>query len=313
MTALEFGPVVLGGNTFGWTSDRDESFAVLDAFVGEGGVAIDTSDNYSAWVPGNVGGESETIIGEWLRSRGRPESLVIATKVFSAPARPGLSVANIRGAIDDSLRRLQSDHVDLYYAHHDDPSVDQAEYVGVLDELVRAGKVREIGVSNFSADRLRSAAAIAEASGRTAFTVSQDHYNLVHRDIEKTLLPTLIELGIVELPYYSLASGFLTGKYRPGARIASARAEGAGQYLELPQNLALLDVLDELARSHSTSVSAVALAWLRRQPGVAAPIASARTPEQLAALLQSATLTLSDEELHRLGLLNAPSDTRVGT
>jgi aryl-alcohol dehydrogenase-like predicted oxidoreductase len=300
MTDLDFGPLVLGGNTFGWTSDRDESFAVLDAFVAAGGRAIDTADVYSSWVPGNRGGESETIIGEWIASRGRRDDVVIGTKVFSLAERPGLSAANIRAALDDSLRRLQTDRVDVYFAHRDDPAVAQEEVVAVFDELVRAGKVREAGASNFSADRLASAVGIARAAGQTAFTVAQDPYNLVARDIEHELVPTLVELGVVEQPYSGLASGFLTGKYRPGTRVDSVRAGGAAAYLDEPRNLELLGALDDIAGARGVSVAAVALAWLRQQPAVAAPIASARTVEQLPALVESFGLELTADELARL-------------
>ncbi|WBU37203.1 aldo/keto reductase [Homoserinibacter sp. YIM 151385] len=301
MTSLDFGPLVLGGNIFGWTSDREESFAVLDAFVAAGGRAIDTADVYSAWAPGNSGGESETILGEWLASRGSREDVVIATKVFSLEARPGLSAANIRAAVDDSLRRLQTDHLDLYYAHRDDESVEQEETVGAFAELVAAGKVHELGASNFTAGRLRSAVEIARDAGLVGYTVVQDHYNLVERGYETALRPTVEELELVELPYSSLASGFLTGKYRPGAEVESARAGGAAKLLEEPRNVELLGTLDEIAAEHGVSVTAVALAWLRQQPTVAAPIASARVVEQLPALLESAELQLSAEELARLG------------
>ncbi len=300
MTSLDFGPLVLGGNTFGWTSDRDESFAVLDAFVEAGGRSIDTADSYSAWVPGNSGGESEAIIGEWMRSRGRRDSIVIATKVSSLPTRRGLSPDNVRAAVDDSLRRLQTDRIDLYYAHRDDPDVPQEEYVAVFDELVKAGKVREVGASNFSPERLESALAIAERGGLTPFTVAQDKYNLVERGVEGELVPVLERHGIVELPYSGLASGFLTGKYRPGAAVDSARAAAAGAYLEDERAVRLLGVLDEVAAAHGTSVSAVALAWLRQQPTVAAPIASARTVDQLPALVESFGLELAADEIGRL-------------
>lgn len=300
MTSLEFGNLVLGGNTFGWTADRDESFAVLDAFVAAGGRAIDTADVYSMWKPGNTGGESETIIGEWLTSRGHRDAVEIHTKVFSLPARPGLSAANLRAAVDDSLGRLQTDRIDLYYAHRDDTEVPQDEYVAAFDELVKAGKVREVGASNFTPERLRSAIGIAEGSGLTRFTVAQDRYNLVERGLEGELLPTLRELDVVELPYSSLASGFLTGKYRAGATVDSQRAEGAGAYLDNPEAVAALETLDEIAEARRVSVTAVALAWLRQQPGVGAPIASARTVDQLPSLLESASVQLDEGELARL-------------
>jgi aryl-alcohol dehydrogenase-like predicted oxidoreductase len=300
VTALDIGPLVLGGNTFGWTSSAQESHAVLDAFVDAGGRSIDTADVYSVWAPGNDGGVSEAIIGDWLASRGRRDDVVIGTKVYSLPARPGLSPDNVRAAVDESLARLKTDYIDVYYAHRDDKDVPQAEYVGVFDELVQAGKIRAVGASNFSAERLRSAVAIARDAGQTPFTVAQDHFNLVERDYADVLAPTVAELGLVELPYYSLASGFLTGKYRPGASVDSSRAGGAAAYLDDERNVALLDVLDDIAAAHAVSVTAVSLAWLRQQPTVAAPVASARTVEQIPALVESFDLVLTDEELARL-------------
>ena len=298
---LDFGPLVLGTNTFGWTSSRSESFAVLDAFVDAGGRSVDSADSYSFWVPGNHGGDSETIIGEWVASRGQRADLVIGTKVFSLPNRPGLSPSNVRAAVDDSLRRLQTDYIDLYYAHRDDPDVPQAEYVGVFDELVRDGKILEAGASNFTADRVRSAAAVADEAGQTRFTVAQDHFNLVERSYANELAPTIEELGMVQLPYWGLASGFLTGKYRPGLEVDSVRAGGATSLLENPENVALLDQLDHIAADRDVSVAAVALAWLRQQRTVAAPIASARTVDQMADLIQSFDLVLDSSELEALG------------
>lgn len=300
MTSIDFGSLVLGGNTFGWTADRAESFAVLDAFVAAGGRAIDTADVYSAWVPGHVGGESETIIGEWMASRGNRDGLVIGTKVFQLASRPGLSSANIHAAIDDSLTRLRTDHVDVYYAHRDDPDVPQEEYVAAFHDLVVAGKVREVGVSEFTPDRIRSAVAVAKRNGLTPITVSQDQYSLVHREPEDEKLGVLAELGIVEVPFWVLAAGFLTGKYRPDVVVDSQRADGAGAYVNDPVNIALLDRLDAVAARHSVSVAAVAIAWIRQQPGVAAPIASARVIEQLPALLESTSVSLSAEELVEL-------------
>jgi aryl-alcohol dehydrogenase-like predicted oxidoreductase len=297
MTSLDFGPLVLGGNTFGWTSSPQESHAVLDAFVEAGGRSIDTADSYSAWVPGNSGGDSERIIGDWLAARGRRDDVVIATKVFAHPERPGLSPDNVRAAVDDSLQRLQTDHIDLYYAHRDDTDVPQEEYVGVFDELVKAGKVLEPGASNFDASRLKGAVVTADAAGQARFTVAQDLFNLVERDYAEELAPTVAELGLVQLPYYSLASGFLTGKYRPGTAVDSPRAGGAAKYLDDQRNIALLGSLDEIAAARGVSVTAVSLAWLRQQPTVAAPIASARTADQVAALVESFDLVLTDEEL----------------
>jgi len=296
MTSLDFGPVVLGGNVFGWTADKAESFAVLDAFVAAGGRSIDTADVYSSWVPDNSGGDSEAIIGEWLESRGNRDHVVIGTKVAMWDQRPGLGADNIRAAVDDSLRRLRTDYIDLYYAHQDDSDVAQEEYVAAFDALVKEGKVRELGASNFTADRLRSAVSIAKDAGLTPFTVAQDRYNLVERGLETSNVPTLLELGITELPFSSLASGFLSGKYRAGVTVDSPRAGGASAYLE--SNGALLEVLDDLAAAHGVSVASISLAWLRAQPVVGAPIASARNLEQLPALLE--VVELSADELARL-------------
>jgi aryl-alcohol dehydrogenase-like predicted oxidoreductase len=306
VTALDFGPIVLGGNVFGWTTDRDEGFRVLDAFVDGGGRAIDTADAYVAWVPGNSGGESETIIGEWLARRGRRDDVVIATKVAALPTRKGLSAATIEDAAEDSLRRLRTDHIDLYFAHVDDADVPQEETLAAFDRLVQAGKVREIGASNFSPARLGSAAAIAESEGLTPFTVAQDQWSLVERGIEVDVVPALEQLGLVEIPYSSLASGFLTGKYRPGTTTESARAGRAQAYLDDPRNLDLLAALDDVAAARGTSVTAVALAWLAAQRTVAAPIASARTPEQVADLLAAATVRLSPQDLERLSATTEP-------
>ena len=297
MTQVDFGPFVLGGNTFGWTSDTEESFAVLDAFVAAGGRMIDTADVYSAWVPGNEGGESETIIGQWLASRGNRDAVLIETKVFQYAKRPGLSAQNIRAAIDDSLRRLHTDYVDVYYAHRDDPDVPQEEYLAAFDELVRAGKVREFGVSEFEPKRIESAAAIIAENSLTPITVSQDHFSLLHRDPAGEKFALLEKLGIVEVPFWVLENGFLTGKYRPGATVASKRAESVKQLLADPANVSLLARLDAVAIEHRVSVPAVVLAWTRAQGPVAAPIASARIPSQLDALFESADLGLTPEEL----------------
>lgn len=305
MSTLHFGDLVLGGNVFGWTADTDQSFALLDAFRDAGGLSVDTADVYSAWVDGNSGGESETIIGQWLASRGGRDDIVIGTKVFQHPQRKGLRPDTIRAALDDSLRRLQTDHVDVYYAHRDDPEVPQEEYLGAFHELVTAGKVREIGASAFSADRLRSATRIAADQGLTPFTVAQDQYSLVERHIEGEVLPAVEELGLVELPYSSLASGFLTGKYRPGTEVDSVRAQGAGAYLKDERTVHLLSVLDDVAAAHGVGVTAVSLAWLRSRPAVGAPIASGRTVGQLDGLLESIGLQLSAEETAALDAASA--------
>jgi aryl-alcohol dehydrogenase-like predicted oxidoreductase len=225
---------------------------------------------------------------------------VIATKVFSLERHPGLSAANIRAAVDDSLGRLHTDYIDLYYAHRDDNMVAQEEYVAAFGSLVAEGKVREVGASNFSADRLRGAVDVAAQSSVAPFTVAQDQYSLVERAIEANLVGTLMELGIVELPYSSLAGGFLTGKYREGGSVDSARAGSAGAYLNISRHVELLGTLDDIASAHGVSVAAVSLAWLRQQEAVGAPIASARTVGQVAPLVESFGLVLTDEQLGRL-------------
>jgi aryl-alcohol dehydrogenase-like predicted oxidoreductase len=299
--STDFGPLVLGGNVFGWTADESASFAVLDAFVEAGGTAIDTADSYSMWVDGHSGGESERIVGNWLTARpGMRDRVSIATKVFSKPDRHGLAPANVRAALAESLDRLQTDHLDLYYAHRDDPEVPQEDVVLTFGELVAEGLVNRLGASNFSAVRLRSAVDVATAHGLEPFTVSQDGYSLVQRDIELGLVPTLKALNIIELPYGALQGGFLTGKYRPGVAVDSPRAPQATQLLERPRNVELLDALSAVAEGRGASMAAVALAWLRQQPRVAAPIASARSVEQLHSLVESFTLTLSEDELARL-------------
>lgn len=297
---LDIRPLSLGGNVFGWTADRDTSFAVLDAFHAGGGDFIDTADGYSAWAPGNSGGESETLIGEWLQSR-RPTDVVVATKVSTHPDFRGLSAANVRAAAEASLTRLGVDAIDLYYAHFDDPETPLEETVAAFADLVSDGLVRYVAVSNYSAARIREWISLAEASGADLPVAVQPHYNLVHRtDVERDIVPVAEEFGLSLVPYYALASGFLTGKYRtPDAAGDSPRAGGAAQ-LATPAGLAVIDALEEIGRAHGASIAATALAWLRAQPTVAAPIASASKPEQVADLLASMSLELSPDELARL-------------
>ena len=291
-------PLNLGGNVFGWTADRQTSFDILDAFVAGGGNFIDTADGYSAWVPGNTGGDSERLIGEWQELRGHRDELVIATKVSQHPDFTGLAADNILKAADASLERLRTDHIDLYYAHFDDESVPLEETVTALSSLVDAGKVRHLGISNYSAARIAEWFEIVEAKGLHRPIALQPHYNLVERDFEGELRTIAEREQLAVLPYFSLAKGFLTGKYREGSSVDSVRAEGAQAYLA--DHAALLPVLDEVAAAHGVSVATVSLAWLRSQPTVAAPIASARTVEQLPDLLASATLELSADELAAL-------------
>ncbi|MGW4224071.1 aldo/keto reductase [Streptomyces bauhiniae] len=300
-SSLEVFPLALGGNVFGWTADRDTSFAVLDAYRSAGGNFIDTADSYSAWIEGNQGGESETIIGEWVRARGVRDQVVIATKVSQHPEFKGLKAANIKAAADASLRRLGTDHIDLYYTHFDQPEVPVEEIIGALDELVRAGKVRYIGASNISAERLKESLEFSERSGLARYVALQPHYNLVSRDTyEGPLQDVAAREGLSAVPYFALASGFLTGKYRPGATVDSARASSAAKHLDSERGQRVLAALDEVASAHDTAVATVALAWLAAQPTVAAPIASARTVDQLPALVDVAELTLSAAELDRL-------------
>jgi aryl-alcohol dehydrogenase-like predicted oxidoreductase len=284
----------LGGNVFGWTADEDASFAVLDAYRDGGGNFIDTADTYS-------GGQSETTIGHWMAARGARESVVIATKVGLWSTHPGLSPANIHAAAEESLRRLQTDHIDLYYAHRDDPTVPLAETLGAFDELVKSGVVRAIGLSNYSAARLEEALSICQRDGLTRPVALQPQYSLVERDeYEGALADVCAREGLACLPYFALARGFLTGKYRAGVSVDSPRAAGAAAYLEDDRAEQLLSTLDDIAASHGTSVAAVAVAWLRSQPTVVAPIASARNAAQLAEVLPGGVLELSDADLRAL-------------
>ncbi|MEU7213665.1 aldo/keto reductase [Streptomyces sp. NA03103] len=298
---LEVFPLALGGNVFGWTADQDTSFAVLDAYTAAGGNFVDTADSYSAWVDGNSGGESETVLGKWLASRGNRDDVVLATKVSQHPEYPGLSAANIKAAADASLRRLGTDRIDLYYTHFDKPEVPVEEIIGALDELVRAGKVRHIAASNISAERLAASLEFSEREGLARYVALQPHYNLVSRDTYEGELSGLAErAGLAAVPYYALAAGFLTGKYRPGTAVDSPRAGGAAKHLETERGRRVLAALDEIAEAHGVPVATVALAWLAGRPTVAAPIASARTVEQLPALLGVAELNLTQDEAERL-------------
>ena len=296
-TDLSISPLCLGGNVFGWTADVANSEAVLNHFVGTGGNFIDTADMYSQWVEGHVGGESETIIGNWLKKRGDRSSVVIATKVAKLNTRPGLSPENITAACNDSLQRLQTDHIDLYYAHEDDPKTPIEETLGAFDSLVQAGKVRYIAASNFTAERLLESLEVSQRAGISSYVAAQDHYNLLERDFENTLKPSLEQHGLSELPYFGLARGFLTGKYRPGKSVTSVRSGGLSGY-QNERGWALLAQLDVLAKNHRTTVSSVALAWLRAQPTVAAPIASARNLDQLKEIMP--IIELSPEDLQTL-------------
>ncbi|MFF3918908.1 aldo/keto reductase [Streptomyces sp. NPDC001852] len=298
---LEVFPLCLGGNVFGWTADEETSFAVLDAYTEAGGNFIDTADSYSAWIQGHKGGESETIIGKWVKARGNRDRVVIATKVSQHPEFQGLSAANIKAAADASLRRLDTDHIDLYYTHFDKPEIPVEEIIGALDELVRAGKVRQIGASNISPERLQASLDFSDREGLARYVALQPHYNLVSRDTyEGPLQDLAAREGLSAVSYFSLASGFLTGKYRPGTKVDSARASRAQEYAESERGQKVLAALDEVAAAHDAPVARVALAWLAAQPTITAPIASARTVDQLPALLDVVGLKLTPEEVQKL-------------
>ncbi|MCX4865661.1 aldo/keto reductase [Streptomyces sp. NBC_00257] len=298
---LQVFPLALGGNVFGWTADEAQSFAVLDAYAAGGGNFVDTADGYSAWVPGNEGGESETVIGKWLAARGNRSDIVVATKVSTHPQYKGLAPANIKAAAEESLRRLGTDHIDLYYTHFDDETVPVEDIITALDQLVKEGKVREIAASNIGPERLQASLDFSEREGLARYVALQPHYNLVSRGTyEGELQDTAARAGLGVVPYFALASGFLTGKYRPGSSVESARAEGARQHLESERGQKVLAALDKVAKERDAEIATVALAWLASRPTVVAPIASARTVEQLPALLAVADLTLTEQELAEL-------------
>ncbi len=294
-TDLDVFKLCLGGNVFGWTADGETSFAVLDAYRQAGGNFVDTADLYA-------GSQSERIIGEWLNRSGSRAEMVIATKVGMAKERPGLGAGNIRAGCDDSLRRLGTDYIDLYYAHQDDPDTPQEETLEAFNQLVEAGKVKHIGASNFSAERLAASLQTSAREGWARYVALQPHYNLVERDeYEQELQELCRRENVGCVPYFGLAKGFLTGKYRPGGKeVDSPRAPRAAQYLERGGQ-AVLEALDEVSASHGGApLAAVALAWLAAQPTVVAPIASARSVAQLEELLQMARLELTSEELSSL-------------
>lgn len=298
---LVVSPLCLGGNVFGWTADEATSFRVLDAYRDAGGTFVDTADSYSAWVEGHTGGESETVIGAWLASRGRPDDLVVATKVSRHPEFPGLSADNVRAAAHASLKRLGVDAVDLYYAHFDDPRTPVAESAEAFSALVDEGKVRAIGLSNHSPERITEWLDVCRDRGLHAPVCVQPHYNLMERAIEADLVPLARERGLALLPYFGLARGFLTGKYRPdGGDVDSPRAGSARAYLERPQGPRVLAELDAIAAERGAAPATIALAWLVDRPAVASVLASARDLDQLSALLPVDELRLTDQEKARL-------------
>ncbi|WP_317619778.1 aldo/keto reductase [Nonomuraea phyllanthi] len=303
-TGAQPAPIVLGGNVFGWTADRDASFAVLDAFVAAGGTLIDTADSYSQWAPGNSGGESETIIGAWLAGRGDGPPVAIAGKVSQSKHRPGLAPDNIRAAIADSLARLGRTSIELYYAHFDDEDRPIEEIARAFSQLRDEKLIAEIGVSNFSAERIAAWLDVAEREGLHGPTVIQKEYSLMERGIEADVIPLARERGLTVMTYYSLARGFLTGKYRDGAMVDSPRAQAAAAYLD-DRGHAVLAALDEVAARHRAAPAAVALAWLAVRPAVGGVIASARDTGQLSDVLAAARVRLSEEDVARLDAASA--------
>ncbi len=311
-TNLEVSPLCLGGNVFGWSIGEAASFAVLDAYLAAGGNFIDTANIYSAWGPGNRGGESETIIGRWIASRGVRDEVVIATKVGMAGGdhAKGLTRALVRTGIEGSLKRLGVDRIDLFYAHEDDAETPLDETTAAFDELVREGLVGAVGASNYDATRFSAALAASDANHLTRYSVMQAWFNLAERDKYEGALERLCaDEGIGVLSYFSLARGFLTGKYRPGQEAgASPRAEGVIERFMNPAGLAVLDVLDDVAERHGATPAQVSLAWLIARPSVVGPVASATTPEQVREIVKAIDLRLDGGSLARLDAAAAAAD-----
>jgi aryl-alcohol dehydrogenase-like predicted oxidoreductase len=307
-SGLEVSPLAFGGNVFGWTADETMSFRLLDAFVAEGFNLIDTADVYARWVQGLEGGESETIIGKWLKRSGKRQSVIIATKVGKEMGtdKKGLSRSYIFQAVEESLRRLQTDYIDLYQSHDDDTQTPLEETLDAFDRLIQDGKVRAIGASNFNAKRLTEALQVSEQYGYPRYQSLQPLFNLYDRaDYEKDLEPLCREKGLAVISYFSLASGFLTGKYRSEADLADrARADIVKKYLN-ERGYRILEALDRVAQQHNVTPAQAALAWLIAQPTITAPIASATNLEQLNQLIQATTLELDPSSM---ALLNQASD-----
>lgn len=302
-SSLEIAPLAFGGNVFGWTADEKTSFALLDAFVAAGFNFIDTADVYSRWHPGNSGGESETIIGKWLKARGNRDKVVIATKlgIEMGPDKKGLSRAYMMQAVDASLRRLQTDYIDLYQSHRDDPDTPIEETLSAYAELIKQGKVREIGASNFSADRLAESLRISAAQGLPRYQSLQPLYSLVERgEFEGPLEELCLREKIGVIPYYSLASGFLTGKYRSKADISGrTRGPRVEKYLN-DAGLRVLNALDDVAKRYNARLAQVTLAWMIARASITAPIASATNLDQLQELMQSADIALDQDAITQI-------------
>ena len=296
-------PFCFGGNVFGWTANEKASFELLDALIDLGFDFIDTADIYSSWVPGNQGGESETIIGKWLKNTGKRDKVVIATKVGKpmGPGKQGLSKAYVTKAVEDSLRRLQTDYIDLYQSHDDDKGTPLEETLGVFTDLIIEGKVRTIGASNYSAARLTEAVAASKKNGLAQYQTLQPEYNLYSREpYETELSPVCLSEKIGVIPYYSLASGFLTGKYRSEADLAkSPRGQGIKKFMN-DRGTSILDALESVAQAYETNPAAIALAWLNSRPGIIAPIASATSVAQLKEITASKAIKLSNSAIELL-------------
>ena len=297
-TDLTIYPLCLGGNVFGYSADKYNSEAVLSFYADNGGNFIDTADMYSQWAPGHIGGESETIIGNWMKKRGNRSQMIIATKVGKLDTKPGLSPSNIISACEDSLKRLGSDYIDIYYSHQDDLDTPIEQSLGAYDSLIKAGKVRYIAASNFTPERLQESLDISKELNLASYIASQDQYNLLDREYEKGLMPTIAKNGLSQIPFYGLARGFLTGKYRKGKTVESIRANGVATNYSNDRGWAILEKLDQIAKDKNTSVAAVALAWLRAQETVSAPIASATKLEQIKEIMP--IVELSSQELQTL-------------
>ena len=295
---LKVAPLVFGGNVFGWTADERTSFSLLDAFVDHGLNFIDTADVYSRWVEGHQGGESETIIGKWFKESGKRDKIVLATKVGLLGTRPGLSAANIEAAVNDSLKRLKTDYIDVYFSHLDDDKTPLLDTLGAYQKLIAAGKVRVIGASNYTGERLEEALKVSAKEGIPAYQLLQPEYNLYDRaDYESDLEPVVKAHKVSVVPYYSLASGFLSGKYRSKADIkGSARGAKVAGYLN-DRGLKIVDALVKVAERHDTEPAAIALAWLIARPGITAPIASATSVKQLESLAHATRITLAPEDV----------------
>jgi len=305
---LQVAPLMFGGNVFGWTADERTSFSILDAFVDHGLNFIDTADVYSAWIDGHVGGESETIIGKWFRESGKRGKIVLATKVGMLGTRAGLSAANIEAAVNDSLRRLKTDYIDVYFSHIDDAATPLEETLGAYQKLVKAGKVRVIGASNYTGERVAEALAVSKEAGLPAYQVLQPEYNLYNREgYETDIEPVAQAHKLAVVTYFSLASGFLSGKYRSKADTEqAARGSRVEKYMN-DRGFRIIDALVDVARRNDTTPATVALAWIIARPSVTAPIASATSVAQLESLAAATRLALPPGDLAALDEASAAS------